>query len=360
MSGQPQQSIIVKCQEEKHNLTQQQTAQLNSSEKNRNIRADEAKGTENPLAREISSVSTGNGESGSVKDPTTVGRKVVTVNGDTFFEFRVSVSSEEHLHNLRHMAMRHDDVIIAAYPKSGTHWLCEVVHMLTSGKTEYETRSKEHFMLEFTDVERFETMPSPRLINSHMHLRHLSKEIETKGVRVLHVLRNPKDIAVSYYHHATQRKAYQDQGFLHFAETFLAGGDLPGSFEDYFAYLPEMEKWQKEHPQVPVMNLYFEDMKRNPGDTVIQLATFLSLEVSQSLCADIAEACSFSKLKKADENKDHPLKNVFIGDAPKFYRRGEVGDWRNHFTVALSERFDAVMTEKLKDCGYVSKMKYTL
>ena len=56
---------------------------------------------------------------------------------------------------------------------SGTHWVWEVVHMLTSGKAEYESRSKEHLMLEFIEAERFDNMPSPRIINSHLSLRYL-------------------------------------------------------------------------------------------------------------------------------------------------------------------------------------------
>ena len=45
--------------------------------------------------------------------------------------------------------------------------------MLTSGKAEYESRSKEHLMLEFIEAERFDNMPSPRIINSHLSLRYL-------------------------------------------------------------------------------------------------------------------------------------------------------------------------------------------
>lgn len=37
---------------------------------------------------------------------------------------------------------------------------------------------------------------------------------------------------------------------------------------------------------------------------------------------------------------------------------GQVGDWKNHFTVAQNERFDAVYSEKMK--GVDVKYRYTL
>lgn len=53
--------------------------------------------------------------------------KIVTVNGERFFEYPVSVSTEEHLNNLRNMPLRQDDVIIAAFPKSGQSTVVFVV-----------------------------------------------------------------------------------------------------------------------------------------------------------------------------------------------------------------------------------------
>ena len=48
-----------------------------------------------------------------------LGVPVVVVNGERFRQFPVSVSTEEHLRNLKNMPMREDDVIVAAYAKSG-------------------------------------------------------------------------------------------------------------------------------------------------------------------------------------------------------------------------------------------------
>nr|KAG5700386.1 hypothetical protein BaRGS_029638 [Batillaria attramentaria] len=180
-------------------------------------------------------------------------------------------------------------------------------------------------MLEFTDVERLDTMPSPRIMNSHLSLKYLSEEIVTKKIPVVHMLRNPKDTVVSFHHHRQQMKDVKEQSFTEFAEEFLKGGITPGSYRDYFCYLPDMEKWQKAHPDVPLINMYFEDLKKNPVGSVQKLAEFLKLDVPQTLCADIAEACSFSKLKKVDESfkEGNPAKHLFKGDNPKLYRKGE-------------------------------------
>ena len=61
---------------------------------------------------------------------------------------------------------------------------------------------------------------------------------------------------------------------------------------------------------------------QDPVAAVKQIARFLGQEVSDSLCADIAEACSFNKLKKADETKDTPVRHLFKGDNPQLYRKG--------------------------------------
>ena len=59
----------------------------------------------------------------------------------------------------------------------------------------------------------------------------------TKRIRVLHVLRNPKDIVVSLYYHVRQRRDFKDTGFLPFAEMFLRGRDLPGQLLEYIFLL---------------------------------------------------------------------------------------------------------------------------
>ena len=104
--------------------------------------------------------------------------------------------------------------------------------MLIAGKAEHDPICKEQVMVEFVEVDKFEPLPSPRLLNSHLLLRQLSREVVSKKPRVIHVVRNPKDVAVSYYFHLLQTKwsgMADNLEFLDFAKEFLRCGDSKGS-----------------------------------------------------------------------------------------------------------------------------------
>ena len=58
-------------------------------------------------------------------------------------------------------------------------------------------------------------------------------------------------------------------------------------------------------------------------ETVRRLAQFLGMEASDQLCQDIADACSFQKMKQADKDKALPEGTIFPMDQ-QIYRKGEV------------------------------------
>ncbi|XP_070205189.1 sulfotransferase 1A1-like isoform X2 [Littorina saxatilis] len=286
--------------------------------------------------------------------PTDMGSlPTVEVEGWVFPKlFEKTRPMKEHIGLIRGMQMRDDDVILWAFAKSGTHWLWEVGCMLLTGKAEYEKRTKEHVMMEACDVEDMEPLPSPRLLNTHLPTSMLPNQVKDGKVKVIHVYRNPKDVLVSMYFHVIQIPPCKHMTFDMMLGMFMSEKCVGGN---YFRYLKEVDTFIKENPQVPVFNMSFEEMKANPEDTVQKLARFLGVDASPELCQSVAEACSFHKLKEADKSKDRP--QLIKDHNMDMYRKGEVGDWKNHLTVAQSEMIDAAM-EQLKGCDF--KMRYTL
>ncbi|XP_046542804.1 sulfotransferase 6B1-like [Haliotis rubra] len=94
--------------------------------------------------------------------------------------------------------LRDDDVLIAAYPKCGTHWLWEIVTMLRAGNSEYSKKAKGFAMLDPPHFERADKLPFPRVLNTHLYFRHLPEKLVEKKIKTILILRNPKDVSVSF------------------------------------------------------------------------------------------------------------------------------------------------------------------
>lgn len=251
---------------------------------------------------------------------------------------------------LRKIEMREDDVIIAAFPKCGTHWVWEVVKMLRKGQADIEARTKEAVMLEFQDVDRLPAVaaePSPRTLNSHNPFCHLPQQIVEKKVKILHVVRNPKDTLVSLFHHkkGLPTPGEDETTFEKMLEDNLANTMY---MPHQFYYLRQMQTWQREHPNHPVMNITYEDMKCSPLEVTIKIAKFLALDVTSQFCQDVVDACSFDNMKSADSDREKPsfLQGKMNSKKMQIYRKGIIGDWKNAFTVAQNEAMDAFIKQE--------------
>lgn len=277
---------------------------------------------------------------------------LISVDGVLFPNFfETNRPMKEHIECIKELEMRDDDVILCALPKAGTHWLWEVTSMLLAGKTEYEKRAKEFAMLEASEIETTQQMASPRVLNTHVPVSMLPRQVKDKKPKVIHVYRNVKDLTVSLYFHLKQNPGTETLTVEQMMDDVLLGEANRNG--NYIAYLKTMDAFIKENPDIPIFNVSFEETKKDPVGTVTRLAEFLGVAHTPELCQQVADACSFHKMKAANEAKQQP------GHLPpvQMYRKGEVGDWKNHLTVAQNERLEAAM-KSLEGCDFT--FQYTL
>ncbi|XP_013409999.1 estrogen sulfotransferase-like isoform X2 [Lingula anatina] len=151
---------------------------------------------------------------------------------------------------MKDLPMRDNDVLICSYPKSGTHWACEIARMLVSNKAE----------------------------NHHI--------------------------------------------------------EVPSG--SWFRYMLDWWNSQKGNPNV--LFITYEELSANDQKVVKKMAEFLNCTNTDEFYEEVARKCSFHSMKKSRE------------DAMKiFFRKGQVGDWKNWFTVAQNEEFDKLFQEQMKE-----------
>ncbi|XP_055996320.1 sulfotransferase 1E1-like [Ostrea edulis] len=262
--------------------------------------------------------------------------------------------AKKRFQEMRNLECRKDDVILATYPKSGTHWVWEIVCMLLKNKAEYSKETKEFLFLEAVpDISIVDNVSSPRPLNTHAPYRWLPKQHIENGGKIIHVLRNPKDVVVSLYHHFDNAKEFGEVPYFKtFCENMYNGsGQVMGG---WFAYEKEFEQAEANDTCSAIFTVQYESLKKNTIQEINRLARYLDVDVNDEVVTEIADKCSFKKLKEANATlKDHSNVSKLHPKAEQFalkvYRKGEIGDWKNHFTVAMNEQFDSKFQEEMKD-----------
>ena len=62
---------------------------------------------------------------------------------------------------------------------------------------------------------------------------------------------------------------------------------------------------------------------------------------------------NMKKVKSLDYFQTLYDPGIFDRDTAVFYRKGKIGNWREHFTSELSQKFDTVIQDKLKYKGEI-------
>lgn len=259
------------------------------------------------------------------------------------------------LDRIRDFDLRHDDVIVVGYPKSGNNWTHHMVSMLLEGSTRLPTLFVDG-NFPFLEGLRDECQPpssdKPRAFITHLPFRFLPRDVVNKKVKVVYQNRNPKDIFVSLFNHVTKTKppiGYEGS-WEQFFTVLLDQGYWYG---DVFEYLKRWEKVIDDYPEVPIHNCNYESLKLDTLKEVKKLDVFLGTGRSEDFCRDVVDTCRLDNMHVTRQQSERIFRDTWLWkmDHPpsSFYRKGIIGDWKNWFTVEQNERFEDVYRTKMAD-----------
>ncbi|XP_046551324.1 sulfotransferase 1B1-like [Haliotis rubra] len=255
------------------------------------------------------------------------------------------------LSSFRTREVRDDDIFLCTYPKSGTHWTWEILNMIVKGEAKYTEHWLGSSYIDQRNEDVIDAIASPRILTTHMIPRILPRAIWERKCRIINVQRNPKDVAVSYFFQSTNQNWMNESAgpsftgsWDNFLDAFIKG-NIPN--DSAFDHTLSWNKVPGDYPDVPFLQLHYEDLKKNAVKVVKQLAEFILHPLPDKVYEEIAEACGFTKLKHAHTCLKKPMFSTpWKEGSPGHFRKGETGDWKHWFTVAQSERFDRIYQQK--------------
>uniref|UniRef100_UPI003AB01722 cytosolic sulfotransferase 2-like n=1 Tax=Centroberyx gerrardi TaxID=166262 RepID=UPI003AB01722 len=258
--------------------------------------------------------------------------------------------------NVQNFKARPDDILIASYPKAGTTWVSYMLDLLYFGQTspERQTSIPIHERVPFLEINSLslptgtdlaEKLPtSPRLIKTHLPVQLVPKSFWEQNCRIVYVARNAKDTAVSYFHFGRMNMLQPEPGdWSSFLQRFMEGKMVFGPWYDHVTGW-----WEKKQTHSKLLYLFYEDLIEDTGREIDRLCSFLGLSPSAEEKETVIRGVQFDNMKK---NKMTNYSTVQVMDlkVSPFMRKGKVGDWKNHFTVAQSEQFDEDYKKKMKN-----------
>ncbi|XP_062859329.1 sulfotransferase 1B1-like isoform X2 [Trichomycterus rosablanca] len=248
------------------------------------------------------------------------------------------------------------DLLIATYPKAGTTWTQEIVDLLLhDGDAEVCKRAPTAVRIPCLEIhfpppvpsglDALKTMKPPRVIKTHLPIQLVPKGFWENNCKVIYVARNAKDNLVSYYHFDRMNQTQPEPGpWDQYIHKFMRGKLSWGSWYDH------VKGYWREKENRNILYLFFEDIKENPRQEILRIMHYLDLSLPDDIINKIVQLTSFEVMK------DNPMTNyTFIpktmldSSISPFMRKGEVGDWINHFTPAQSEMFDEDYTKQMAD-----------
>ncbi|XP_070203576.1 sulfotransferase 1C4-like [Littorina saxatilis] len=165
-------------------------------------------------------------------------------------------------------------------------------------------------------MEKMSGLPSPRVFNTHVPFHWLPTQALEKKTKIVYLLRNPKDIAVSLHNHMRDWTAL----------------GYPGSWPDFLhlymhtgvwcnRWFDNVRDWERQiaaHPDIPVHVAVYEEAIKKKTET--GLTGYVNASV------------------------------LLVPDPNRYSVSGQVGDWKNWFTKEQNEEFDALYKKEMDGC----------
>jgi hypothetical protein len=226
-------------------------------------------------------------------------------------------------------------VVCNGAAKSGSTWLYNIVsniaefhwpdpQFLSNSNTKHPT-IKEARLGGFLETEAYQNQ---NFISKNHYGREQHRDLllSSAHTRILDMCRDTRDVIVSSYYDDCRRNGYT------------------GSFGDYYwqsgRFLVDKvnryhKVWGTPHSQILVTS--YEALKTEFDDEVRKIGFFLGADLGEEDLARIDKASNIDSLRKSyrDDAQYNTRENPF-------FRKGEIGDWKNHFDAKMNRDYEKI------------------
>ena len=252
----------------------------------------------------------------------------------------------------RNLTVFPDDIFLTSYPRSGNTWARFLIGNLIYQDEpvtflNIESRIPEIY---FNSDHRMRALVRPRILKSH-------ECFQPHYPKVIYIVRDPRDVAVSFYHHNVKAGNIADDCPMdEFVPRFIAA-EFDRRWGNWAEHVQSWTRLRRNHPEFILLR--YEDMKTNPERELLRLTDFLercsfpqidnSLEKLQR-AVQLSSPERMRKLEK-EQGKKWVLTRATRADKP-FVRTAKSGGWRSVLSPAAVAAIELAWGPLMQSLGY--------
>lgn len=247
----------------------------------------------------------------------------------------------------RSIAVRADDTFIVSYPRSGNTWTRFLLaNLLYAGKT--VTFANIEGLIPDAEAQSSRYMkrvPSPRTIKSHQYFDH-------RYPRVLYIVRDPRDVVLSYYNFSRKYRQITDEYPLEsYVHDFVTGKLSSAPWGTWGENVGTWVAARNGRPDFLLVR--YEDLIEQTEIELARVAVFLGLEPAADRLHAAIERSSAARMREMEkiEGADWVTTKGKRPDIP-FIGSASSGNWRSKLPAAAASEIETAWGPLMASLGY--------
>ena len=239
-----------------------------------------------------------------------------------------------------------DDVFLTSYPRSGNTWTRFLVGNLVHQDEAVTFLNVERLvpdMYKHSD-RTLRHLPRPRIMKSH-------ECFDPRYKRIIYVVRDPRDVAVSNYHWEMKQRSMGDSYPIEkFVPRYIDGvywGRL-GNWSDH------VTSWlSTRQGKEGFLLLRYEDMLADPAREMGKVAVLLGIDPAPERLARAADLSSADRMRKLEKTQgDKWVQTRYTRQDKQFVRKAASGGWQQILPSESVQMIESAWGDIMKSLGY--------
>jgi hypothetical protein len=245
-----------------------------------------------------------------------------------------------------------NDVFLVSYPRSGNTWTRFLIGNLVNPDEPVTFANVEQRVPSIYSLPDRALRRLPRIIKSH-------EIFDPRYPRVIYMVRDPRDVAVSFYHFNIKLGRFKDDLALdEFVTRFVAANIVPdvdryGSWEDHVLSWTRMRGARKTF-----CFIRYEDMLRDPAAELKKMAPLLGVKPTPERLARAVELSSADRMRALEKSQGDQwvLTKGTRQDKP-FVRDAKSGNWQSVMSENSVRKIEQAWGTTMQAVGYECSVK---